>query len=102
MESHSDGETWGLAVSGDHIVTSGDDNKIKTWNSFSLLTHFYSQGRFIQSSVLIIRFRGNDQDFARDGEYRRAKFNKKTGKVEIETEKREKPDSVTNHYLYVN
>jgi WD40 repeat protein len=33
MESHSDGETWGLAVSGDSIVTSGDDNKIKVWNA---------------------------------------------------------------------
>lgn len=33
MESHSDGEVWGLAAADDtHVVTSGDDNKIKTWN----------------------------------------------------------------------
>jgi WD40 repeat protein len=33
MESHSDGEVWGLAPADDtHVVTSGDDNKIKTWN----------------------------------------------------------------------
>lgn len=33
QESHSDGETWGLARAGDgFFVTSGDDNKIKTWN----------------------------------------------------------------------
>jgi WD40 repeat protein len=33
MESHSEGEVWGLApADDDHVVTSGDDNKIKTWN----------------------------------------------------------------------
>jgi WD40 repeat protein len=33
MESHCDGEVWGLAPADDtHVVTSGDDNKIKTWN----------------------------------------------------------------------
>jgi WD40 repeat protein len=33
MESHSDGEVWGLTPADDqHVVTSGDDNKIKTWN----------------------------------------------------------------------
>lgn len=33
MESHSDGEVWGLAPADDnHIITSADDNKIKTWN----------------------------------------------------------------------
>lgn len=33
MESHSDGEVWGLAPAGDnHVVTSGDDNKVKAWN----------------------------------------------------------------------
>lgn len=33
MESHSDGEVWGLAAGDDnHVVTSGDDNKVKTWN----------------------------------------------------------------------
>jgi WD40 repeat protein len=33
MESHSEGETWGLTPGDDaHVITSGDDNKIKTWN----------------------------------------------------------------------
>ena len=33
MESHSDGEVWGLAPADDsHVVTSGDDNRVKTWN----------------------------------------------------------------------
>lgn len=33
MESHSEGEVWGLAAADEtHIVTTGDDNKIKTWN----------------------------------------------------------------------
>jgi WD40 repeat protein len=33
MESHSDGEVWGLAlVDQDTVVTSGDDNQIKTWS----------------------------------------------------------------------
>jgi WD40 repeat protein len=33
QESHSDGEVWGLATAGDgFFITSGDDNKIKTWN----------------------------------------------------------------------
>lgn len=33
MESHSDGEVWGLAVvNEDLLVTSGDDNKLKTWS----------------------------------------------------------------------
>ena len=33
MESHSDGEVWGLSiVSEDVVVTSGDDNKIKAWS----------------------------------------------------------------------
>ena len=33
MESHSDGEVWGLASSDDtHILTTADDNKIKLWN----------------------------------------------------------------------
>lgn len=33
MESHNDGEVWGLALTQDgHIVTSADDNQIKTWN----------------------------------------------------------------------
>ena len=33
MEGHSDGEVWGLAVGDEnHVVTTGDDNKIKSWN----------------------------------------------------------------------
>jgi WD40 repeat protein len=34
MESHSDGEVWGLAVvNNDVVVTSGDDNRIKAWST---------------------------------------------------------------------
>lgn len=32
MRSHSDGEAWGLHVDGDHVWTSGDDNKVMMWN----------------------------------------------------------------------
>lgn len=33
MESHCEGEVWGLAIaSEDVVVTSGDDNRIKTWS----------------------------------------------------------------------
>jgi len=33
MESHSDGELWGIASADDaHVVTSADDNKIKCWD----------------------------------------------------------------------
>ena len=33
MESHSDGEVWGLSVvNNDQVITSGDDNKIKLWS----------------------------------------------------------------------
>ena len=33
MNSHSDGEVWGLAViDKETIITSGDDNKICVWN----------------------------------------------------------------------
>lgn len=33
MDSHYDGETWGLQiVDDDHIITSGDDNSIKVWS----------------------------------------------------------------------
>ena len=32
-ESHSDGEVWGLSVvDKDIIITTGDDNQIKTWS----------------------------------------------------------------------
>lgn len=33
MDSHCEGEVWGLAVvDDDHVVTSGDDNMLKVWN----------------------------------------------------------------------
>jgi hypothetical protein len=33
MESHSDGEVWGLAViDSETVLTSGDDNQIKAWS----------------------------------------------------------------------
>ena len=32
MESHSDGEVWGLVQTQDLIISSGDDNKIKVWS----------------------------------------------------------------------
>jgi WD40 repeat protein len=32
MESHSEGELWGIATAGNYVVTSADDNKIKTWD----------------------------------------------------------------------
>lgn len=33
MESHSDGEVWGLSIADDKtVLTTGDDNKIKAWN----------------------------------------------------------------------
>ena len=33
MESHSDGEVWGLSLIKDtHVITSGDDNKLKVWD----------------------------------------------------------------------
>ena len=37
MESHCDGEVWGLDVSpaGDNLIaTSGDDNQIKVWDTY--------------------------------------------------------------------
>lgn len=34
MESHSDGEVWGLApVDESHVITTGDDNQILCWNT---------------------------------------------------------------------
>lgn len=32
MQSHNDGEVWGLAQSGSEVCTSGDDNQIICWN----------------------------------------------------------------------
>lgn len=33
MESHSDGEVWGLSVTGTTVVTTCDDNKIKVYDT---------------------------------------------------------------------
>ena len=34
MESHSDGEVWGLAsIDGEHVITTADDNKVKVWKT---------------------------------------------------------------------
>lgn len=33
MESHSDGEVWGLAIPNDDLVlTTADDNQVKAWS----------------------------------------------------------------------
>lgn len=32
MESHNDGEVWGLTMDDAHVYTSGDDNQIKRWD----------------------------------------------------------------------
>lgn len=32
MESHNDGEAWGLAVNDSHVFSSGDDNQVKQWD----------------------------------------------------------------------
>jgi WD40 repeat protein len=32
MESHNDGEVWGLDQDGSSVYTSGDDNQVKKWN----------------------------------------------------------------------
>ena len=33
MESHSEGEVWGLAsVDNNRVITTADDNKVKLWN----------------------------------------------------------------------
>jgi len=34
MESHNDGEVWGLASDGSYIYTSGDDNQVKKWDAY--------------------------------------------------------------------
>ena len=33
MLSHSFGEVWGLSLAGDHVITTGDDNKVMVWDS---------------------------------------------------------------------
>lgn len=35
MESHNDGEVWGLAMDDSHVYTSGDDNQVKKWDPSS-------------------------------------------------------------------
>lgn len=32
MESHNDGEVWGLDLDSDHVYTTGDDNQVKKWD----------------------------------------------------------------------
>lgn len=32
MESHNDGEVWGLTMDDAHVYTSGDDNQVKKWD----------------------------------------------------------------------
>lgn len=34
MESHNDGEVWGLTMNDENVITSGDDNQVKMWNPF--------------------------------------------------------------------
>jgi len=36
MESHNDGELWGLALDDQVVYTSGDDNQVKMWNPFNV------------------------------------------------------------------
>jgi WD40 repeat protein len=33
MQSHSDGEVWGLDLAGDKVLTTGDDNQVKVWDT---------------------------------------------------------------------
>lgn len=35
MQSHNDGEVWGLALAEDAVYTSGDDNQVKKWDPFT-------------------------------------------------------------------
>ena len=35
MESHNDGEVWGLTMDDSHVYTSGDDNQVKKWDPSS-------------------------------------------------------------------
>ncbi len=44
MESHSEGEVWGLACSGNHIITSADDNKVKVWD--------YTQRKCVSTAIV--------------------------------------------------
>lgn len=35
MQSHNDGEVWGLALDDSSVYTSGDDNQVKKWDPFT-------------------------------------------------------------------
>jgi len=35
MQSHNDGEVWGLAIDDAFVYTSGDDNQVKKWDPFA-------------------------------------------------------------------
>jgi WD40 repeat protein len=35
MESHNDGEVWGLDIESDFVYTTGDDNQVKKWDPAS-------------------------------------------------------------------
>ena len=35
MQSHNDGEVWGLALDEANVYTSGDDNQVKKWDPFT-------------------------------------------------------------------
>lgn len=35
MQSHNDGEVWGLALDDAFVYTSGDDNQVKKWDPFA-------------------------------------------------------------------
>ena len=35
MESHNDGEVWGLDIDENFVYTSGDDNQVKKWDPSS-------------------------------------------------------------------
>jgi WD40 repeat protein len=35
MQSHNDGEVWGLALDDSCVYTSGDDNQVKKWDPFT-------------------------------------------------------------------
>lgn len=35
MQSHNDGEVWGLDMDQNHVYTSGDDNQVKQWDPFT-------------------------------------------------------------------
>lgn len=35
MQSHNEGEVWGLDLNDTHVFTSGDDNQVKQWDPFS-------------------------------------------------------------------